>query len=31
MMAAGDVDGDGATDLVLVAFDRVLIYLQETR
>ncbi len=31
MLAAGDVDGDGATDLVLVAFDRVLIYLQETR
>lgn len=27
--ATGDVDGDGRTDLVLIAHDRVLIYLQE--
>ena len=26
---AGDVDGDGREDIVLIAFDRVLIYLQE--
>ncbi len=28
-IAAGDVDGDGLTDLVVVAFDRVLIFRQE--
>ncbi|MFO1050666.1 MAG: VCBS repeat-containing protein [Planctomycetota bacterium] len=28
-VAAGDVDGDGRADLVLIAFDRVLVYLQE--
>jgi hypothetical protein len=27
--AAGDLDGDGRTDLALIAHDRVLIYLQE--
>lgn len=28
-IAAGDVDGDGRVDLVLIAHDRVLIYIQE--
>ena len=28
-IAAGDVDGDGRTDLVVIAHDRVLVYLQE--
>ena len=28
-MRIGDVDGDGRNDLVLIAHDRVLIYLQE--
>lgn len=28
-IAAGDVDGDGRTDLVVIAFDRVLVYRQE--
>ena len=28
-IAAGDVDGDGRTDLILIAHDRVLIYPQE--
>jgi hypothetical protein len=28
-LAAGDLDGDGRTDFVLIAHDRILIYLQE--
>ena len=28
-IAEGDVDGDGRTDLVVIAHDRVLVYLQE--
>jgi hypothetical protein len=28
-LATGDVDGDGRTDFVLIAHDRILIYLQE--
>ena len=28
-LAVGDLDGDGRTDLVLLAHDRILIYLQE--
>jgi hypothetical protein len=27
--AAGDLDGDGRTDLALIAHDRILVYLQE--
>jgi hypothetical protein len=28
-LAVGDLDGDGRTDFVLIAHDRILIYLQE--